>query len=151
MHLVNSLKCETTAGTKEYDVRAFRLIVCTFGDRCKFSHDTSRAAPARMLASVARPTALPAKGVRFEDEVEWILDTGTGNDLCPIDQPGKQNIGAPILLNTANGVVSATATTTVALDILTEDSDCIALHRTVRALSIGRRCVEHGYEFSWKP
>ena len=99
-----------------------------------------------MLASVARPTALPAKGVRFEEKVEWILDTGTGNDLCPIDQPGKQNIGAPILLNTANGVVSATATTTVALDILVGDSDCIALDRTVRALSIGRRCVEHGYE-----
>jgi len=88
----------------------------------------------------------------FEDEIEeWILDTGTGNDLCQMDQRGVSSTGDPVLLETANGVVSTTSRTTVSLDILQEDCECIALVRSVRAISIGRRCAGHGYGFSWEP
>ena len=79
------------------------------------------------------------------------MDTGTGNDLCQMDQKGVSSTGDSVLLETANGVVSTTSRTMVPLDVLGEDADCIALERTVRALSIGRRCVEHGYSFSWEP
>ena len=88
----------------------------------------------------------------FEDEIEeWILDTGTGNDLCQMDQRGVSSTGDPVQLETANGVVSTTSRTTVSLDILQEDCECIALVRSVKAISIGRRCAGHGYGFSWEP
>ena len=75
----------------------------------------------------------------FEDEIkEWILDTDTGNDLCQVDQKGVSSTGEPVLLETANGVVSTTTRMTLPLDVLGEYSDCIALDRTVRAISVGR-------------
>ena len=136
---------------------------CKLGAKCRYAHvaqGSNTAAPAsassaepkagaKAKAAPARVLASPAR--QSQQQTEWILDTGTGNDLCPATQVGVEYSGAPMLLETANGVVPATLRSTVALNSLDEDADCIVLEQTVRALSLGRRCAEHGYSFRWDP
>ena len=75
----------------------------------------------------------------------FVLDTGTGNDLCPKDQVGERTRrNDSLTIETANGIVRPDTKVTVALDALDEEADCIELDNTVRALSIGRRCAAHG-------
>ena len=109
------------------------------------------AAPESITSAVAQ-IAVPSKDVRFEEktETEWILDTGTGNQMSPSDQHDKKNFGKPLLLETASGLINTTTRTTVSFDTLAENYDGIA-KIVLRALSIGRRCCEHGWEVSWEP
>jgi hypothetical protein len=39
----------------------------------------------------------------------------------------------------------------MAIKELDEKTDCVELQGTIPALTVGRRCVEHGYHFEWKP
>ena len=146
------------------------------GDRCRYTHVSAPAAPAPVAPapdsseavdkdtskqkgkSAAKTKAAPPRTRMIatpartaEHEVEWILDTGAGNDLCPSTQPGQRFQGPPVMLETANGLVPTTERSTVALNSLNENADCLVLKSTVHALSLGRRCAEHGYQFHWEP
>ena len=146
------------------------------GDRCRYTHVSAPAAPAPVAPapdsseavdkdtskqkgkSAAKAKAAPPRTRMIatpartaEHEVEWILDTGAGNDLCPSTQPGQRFQGPPVMLETANGLVPTTERSTVALNSLNENADCLVLKSTVHALSLGRRCAEHGYQFHWEP
>lgn len=130
---------------------------CTFGNRCRSSHakppapDAPRvaASPARLLKTSS--LMLPGTRGRSPEVEEWLLDTGTGYDICPKHQAGKPYAGDLVTLETANGMVNTKERQMVALDVLEEDSECLVLDLSVRALSVGRRCAEYGYEFSWRP
>lgn len=60
---------------------------------------------------------------------------------------GKLNSDPPVLLARANDVVGAPDCIPVPLGILVEGTDCITLSDTDCLLTIGRRCVGHGYRF----
>ena len=83
-------------------------------------------------------------------ELEWILDTGTGNDLCPAGTAGTRiKKDTMMSIETANGIVKPDTAVSIGLDKLDEDADCVELAQTVHALSVGRRCAQHGYSFHW--
>ena len=120
---------------------------CNKGKYCEYSHagGVSFAAVARIRSPPSLGKDLPATKSTSTD---WILDTGTGNDLCPRGTPGRRvNKDSMMALETANGIVQPDASVTVSIDALNEDAECVELAQTVTALSIGRRCVEHGYGF----
>ena len=57
----------------------------------------------------------------------------------------------PILLATANGLVDGDKVVSQQIGELLEVAEPYVLDSTPDVLSIGRRCVEDGYEFHWGP
>ena len=80
---------------------------CKLGAKCRYAHvaqGSNTAAPAsassaepktgaKAKAAPARVLASPAR--QRQQQTEWILDTGTGNDLCPATQVGVEYSGGP--------------------------------------------------------
>ncbi|CAK0849503.1 unnamed protein product, partial [Prorocentrum cordatum] len=119
---------------------------CTKGSDCVFKHvGPGKPTP----AAVCRVPALPASDAHFADR-EWALDSGTGNDLAPPGMQGRRRHREDLCaLETANGILNPTETVTVGLPELDEDAEVIELPNTLPALSLGRRCAQHGYDFHW--
>ena len=110
------------------------------------------------LSNPLDDSAVDASGIMDDpdgatsDAEEWVIDTGTGNDLCRKGIKGVRTArNAKIVVDTANGPVEPDTQVTVALDALNEDADCIELPDTINALTVGRRCAAHGYGFYWEP
>ena len=53
------------------------------------------------------------------------------------------------MFNTANGNTDATEDILLRVDELDEDIEPYVLASTPAVLSIGRRCTDHGYSFTW--
>jgi hypothetical protein len=83
----------------------------------------------------------------------WIADTGCGYDL--VQQDVVARVKAPrrpcseetIRLDTANGVVEITEQVVLNVPELNEEVRACVLDATPAVLSVGRRCMEHGYAF----
>jgi hypothetical protein len=86
----------------------------------------------------------------------WIADTGSGYDLVSKNEVSEKILGQIELpshapnLRTANGVVTPDECVPVKLGplplaypLLMEDSPAV--------ISVGKRCMEHGYGFYWPP
>ena len=57
---------------------------------------------------------------------EWILDKGTGNDLCPTGTTGVHSqCNTSCSIETANGIVHPDSKVTVNLDALDEEADAL--------------------------
>ncbi len=86
-----------------------------------------------------------------------MLDTGCRYDLTtrasiPTNQVDRIFITtAPILLATANGLVDGDKVVSQQIGELRKVAEPYVLDSTPDVLSIGRRCVEDGYEFHWRP
>ncbi len=87
----------------------------------------------------------------------WLLDTGCKYDLTTrasilthqIDLISRAPV--PILLATANDLVSGDKVVRQQIGELGEFAEPYVLGSAPDVLSIGRRCVEDGYTFVWKP
>ena len=102
--------------------------------------------------------AAAARGSRPADDVRWwLMDTG-----CPLDLTGIKTMSQdmkdsiekcedPVVLETPAGTVKAKRRACVQVEDLGEDVEPLALKDSPDVLSIGRRCVEHGYGFHWDP
>ena len=86
-----------------------------------------------------------------------MLDTGCKYDLTtrasvPLHQHDRiYRAPAPIILATANGLSSGEKIVQQQIGELGEVAEPYILDSTPDVLSIGRRCVEDGYSFSWTP
>jgi hypothetical protein len=58
---------------------------------------------------------------------------------------------APKYLNAPNGLTSIAKEVTMCLPQLDEMADVLCCQNTPSVISIGERCVETGYAFSWPP
>ena len=92
-----------------------------------------------------RPTAL----VKY-----WLADTGCGYDLASRKHVLKlteriKSIDNPITFNTANGNTDASEDIMLRVDELDEDIEPYVLNSTPAVPSVGRRCMDYGYEFRW--
>jgi len=85
---------------------------------------------------------------------KWLMDTGSGLDLI-----GKHDVPAkcrsrhadPVVLHTANGRVSVDTAAVISVPELYEEANPYMLRDSPAVLSIGLRCMEHGYQFVWPP
>ena len=92
-----------------------------------------------------------------ENYRSWLLDTGCKYDLTTrasipthqIDLISRAPV--PILLATANDLVSGDKIAPQQIMELGEVAEPYVLDSTLDVLSIGQRCVEGGYTFEWKP
>ena len=61
------------------------------------------------------------------------------------------NPTVPIHMQTANGTVTAHHELSVVIDKLDMDIHAKVMDDAPTVLSLGKRCMEDGYEFHWKP
>ncbi len=92
-----------------------------------------------------------------ENSRSWLLDTGCKHDLttrASIPTHQVEHIFTttmPMLFATANGLVDGDKVVSQQIGELLEVAEPFVLDSTPDVLSIGRRCVEDGYEFPWGP
>ena len=122
------------------------LGTCTKGDGCAFKHlSPEEFAAAKNAKTPEDKTVITAMIAPLDGCDEWVLDTGSGNDLCPKGTLGQRiKGGTNVTLETAMGKTHSDTVIKVALDDLDEDSHCVELPHTGPALSVGRRCAAHG-------
>ena len=71
--------------------------------------------------------------------------------VARIKAPRRPCSGETIRLDTANGVVEITEQVVLNVPELNEEVRACVLDATPAVLSVGRRCMEHGYAFHWDP
>ena len=82
------------------------------------------------------------------------MDTGSGLDLlgkCDVPRSCLPEPVDPLSFHTANGSVDVTSTAAVPVPELFEHAHPYVLEDTPAVLSIGLRCMEHGYQYVWPP
>mgnify|MGYP003327510338 CR=1 FL=1 len=83
------------------------------------------------------------------------MDSGSPVDIAGINtmsqdmKDGIECTNQCLTLETPNGDVVANQVTTVQIDKLGENVEPYALDDSPDVLSIGRRCLKHGYGFHW--
>ena len=117
------------------------------GDACVLEPTLSKRSASEVMAAAAKVQ----KRVR-----RLMLDSGCGIDLIGMhDLTGEEKklISAyqELLLRTANGKTSTKDLARLKIDGLTELVEAYVLENTPSLLSLGKRCMEHGYRFSWDP
>ena len=78
-------------------------------------------------------------------------DTGTGVDVTGGTPGVRTSLREPIRLLTGGGEIHPTIVVQAHLTVLDEDFSPLELKGSPNALTVGRRCAESGYEYSWKP
>ena len=87
----------------------------------------------------------------------WIADTGCGHDLVQASDVSRFKrymepySGDPVTLETANGLVEINHEIELRVHEIEEDVRACVLDATPAVLSVGRRCMDHGYGFYWPP
>ena len=101
---------------------------------------------ARMMATTPKH---PKANVKY-----WLADTGCGYDLVSRKHVAKvedriKKSNHPLTFCTANGATEASADILLHVDELDEEIEPFVMASTPAVLSIGRRCIDFGYEFRW--
>ena len=87
----------------------------------------------------------------------WLGDTGSGVDLIGKQALTREDVkdvyqsAQAQQLATANGVLFATDVVDMQVSALREVVSPYVLENTPAVLSIGKRCMQDGYEFRWRP
>ncbi len=103
----------------------------------------------KIKAMAAHRTKHPRATVKY-----WLTDTGCGYDLASRKVVAKMEArikksGSPLVFSTANGSTEAIDDILLHVSGLDEDIEPYVLTSTPAVLSIGRRCMDFGYEFRW--
>ena len=107
----------------------------------------------RGVASSAPTLAAPTTEHRRR---RWIIDSGSCFDLvnkADLTKGEKKQIteGSNYRLMTANGVVSVTKDVKLPLCSIDSSTRALVMEDSPSVLSLGKMCVDAGYEFVWKP
>ena len=139
-----------------------RLPVETLGP----PHEAKVLFPKAILTDKARPPGpeRPPAGVVRSPKAgnllseRFIADTGCGYDLVDSGSvlsahlTGKLKVlNTPVELATANGTTVADRYIPLHIPQFPEKVNALLLEKTPNVISIGLRCMEHGYSFIWKP
>ena len=89
--------------------------------------------------------------------MRFIIDTGCGFNLIAAryveDAHAMSKIkrlSSPIALNTAGGLSKALGTVSVECSHMPGGSfECLVMPETPSVISVGERCLDHGYSFHW--
>ena len=93
--------------------------------------------------------AARGRSASASQSVAIVVDTGTGQDLTDSPGPGQSvNVADLPQLDTANGLVQPDSACRTQVTALNEVAEFVLLqHSNVKAVSVGRRYVLHGYGF----
>ena len=86
----------------------------------------------------------------------WIVDTGSAlhlvskKDVKPWSMAMAHNSEYPVMLNTANGVIEGDREVPMQLLALGSEISPTLLDSTPAVLSVGKLCMEEGYDFIWR-
>ena len=128
---------------------------CGKGDQCLMSHTAKpmpKMQPKPKGKAKAKCMIMAKPGSKSTGD--WILDTGTSDDVCGDDGKVGTRVPShnPKEFVTGGGIVEANDDIEVFLNELNEQVNAKALDKAApKALTVGRRCAELGYEFHWKP
>jgi len=97
-----------------------------------------------------------ASASRANGTKRWLVDTG-----CPLDLIAEYEIGQDekeyikpatdsVRLNTANGITKANRIIKYRVDGMEDGIEAFVLSSTPTVMSVGKRCMERGYDFIWK-
>ena len=90
--------------------------------------------------------------------LEFLADTGSEEDLIsrsdhelyyseiPIESASKH-----VSLMTANGSIQGDRSVTLSMPMIGQTAECYVLESTPPVCSVGRRCMDEGFEFHWYP
>ena len=90
--------------------------------------------------------------------LEFLADTGSEEDLIsgsdhelyyseiPIKSASKH-----VSLMTANGSIQGDRSVTLSMPMIGQTAECYVLESTPPVCSVGRRCMDEGFEFHWYP
>ena len=117
------------------------------GDACVLELTLSKRSASEVMAAAAKVQ----KRVR-----RLMLDSGCGIDLIgmhdlSVEERKLVSAYQELLLRTANGKTSTKGLARLKVDGITELIEAYVLENTPSLLSLGKRCMEHGYRFSWEP
>ena len=84
----------------------------------------------------------------------WVADTGSGNDLISrkfLSGKDEKKIkpSTPITLNTANDTVVSSEVVPMRMSLTKEKIEPLVLNSVPPVMSVGRRCLQDGWEFHW--
>ena len=84
----------------------------------------------------------------------WVADSGSGNDLISrkfLSAKDEKRIKAsnPVTLNTANDTVVTSEVIPMKMSLTKEKIQPLVLKSVPPVMSIGRRCLQNGWEFHW--
>jgi hypothetical protein len=83
----------------------------------------------------------------------WMLDTGSGHDLVNKDMAEgyeTKRLNKPLIFSTAGGQTQSYCTVPMYSQAMGGHIEPYLLPQTPPVLSIGKRCMEEGYEFHWE-
>ncbi|MCP4194465.1 MAG: hypothetical protein GY768_27980, partial [Planctomycetaceae bacterium] len=105
-------------------------------------------------ATVPNADTIKVAGVTRRKLIKWLIDTGCGHDLLSESMRRQLRAAlcsiAPLKFETAGGLVTTGNGANVWIPDLDEWAQPYVLHtNTPAVLSIGARCMEHGYSFIW--
>ena len=87
---------------------------------------------------------------------EFLADTGSEEDLISRSDHELYYPDVPIesasghvSLMTANGSIQGDRLLTLSMPMIGQQAECYALESTPPVCSVGRRCMDEGFEFRW--
>jgi hypothetical protein len=110
----------------------------------------------RVLRVMTPELKVAASASRANGSKRWLVDTG-----CPLDLIAEYEIGQDekeyikpatdsVRLNTANGITKANRIIKYRVDGMEDGIEAFVLSSTPTVMSVGKRCMERGYDFIWK-
>ena len=108
----------------------------------------------RMMYRASRMSSTPS-APGHERSIRWLADTGCPIDLVGLNElsAGEQSLvkktGRTHALQTANGTASTLGSIAADMQDIDEVIDAHVMQNTPSLISIGKRCMEQGYTFTW--
>ena len=108
----------------------------------------------RFMIRASRMSSLPSAPGQ-ERSIRWLADTGCPIDLIGLNELSSsertmiRKIGRSHSLQTANGTATTLGSITADMTDIEEVVDAHVMSNTPSLISIGKRCMEQGYSFSW--
>ena len=108
----------------------------------------------RMMYRASRMSSTPS-APGHERSIRWLADTGCPIDLVGLNElsVGEQSLvkktGRTHALQTANGTASTLGSIAADMQDIDEVIDAHVMQNTPSLISIGKRCMEQGYTFTW--
>ena len=101
--------------------------------------------------------AMAAQHIKLEGPDTYIVDSGSAFDFISGEKAGAGHeevavtIPRPLTLLAADGEMKCDRYVPIYISILDETAKPLLLPRSPAVLSLGKRCVKHGYSFWWPP
>ena len=86
--------------------------------------------------------------------LEFLADTGSEEDLISGSDHElyySESASKHVSLMTANGSIQGDRSVTLSMPMIGQTAECYVLESTPSVCSVGRRCMDEGFEFHWYP